>query len=176
MVTIREPIDGELVSLTPLSIQGADDWVRWMEDPDTTRYLYAPGDEPKQPFTLTVALDWGRRMLADPRRIVFGLRERSTGRPIGDARLTPIAGRRAKFSIMIGERDARGRGMGTEATRLACRYGFETMGLREIELDVHPGNTPAIKAYLAVGFEHSRGTTMRLRRPVAEQPRAAVGE
>jgi RimJ/RimL family protein N-acetyltransferase len=50
------------------------------------------------------------------------------------------------------------------------------MGLREIELDVHPGNTPAIRAYLAVGFEHARGTTMRLRRPPAEQPRAAVGE
>ena len=77
---------------------------------------------------------------------------------------------------MIGERDARGRGIGTEATRLACRYGFETMGLREIELDVHPGNTPAIKAYLAAGFEHARGTTMRLRRPATDRSPARVAE
>ena len=55
-------------------------WVRWMNDPETTRYLYAPGDHPRQPQTEQALRDWGRTMLADPRRIVFGLRERDERR------------------------------------------------------------------------------------------------
>jgi ribosomal protein S18 acetylase RimI-like enzyme len=34
----------------------------------------------------------------------------------------------------------------------------------EITLEVDPRNTPAIRAYRAVGFEHARGQMMRLTR------------
>ena len=64
-----------------------NEWVRWMDDPETTRYLYAPGEAPREPHTVTSLLDWGRRILADPQRFVFGLEERAGGRLIGDARL-----------------------------------------------------------------------------------------
>jgi RimJ/RimL family protein N-acetyltransferase len=163
-MTIREPICGELVCLVPLSTDSVGDWVRWMDDPGTTRYLYAPGEEPKTPHTPSSLLDWGRRILADPDRIVFGLSEQPGGRLVGDARLTPVARNRARFSIMIGVGEYRGRGIGTEATRLVCRYGFTRMALREILLDVDPRNVPAVRAYHRVGFEAEGITTMRLRR------------
>jgi RimJ/RimL family protein N-acetyltransferase len=163
-MTICEPICGERVCLVPLSVEGVDDWVRWMADPETTRYLYAPGDRPKGPFTRAVALDWGRRILADPERIVFGLVEAGAARPIGDARLMLATRRRARFSIMIGEASGRGRGLGREATELVCRFGFEQLGLERIELEVDPRNEPAIRAYLAVGFHHRRRHVMRLDR------------
>ena len=125
-MTIREPLCGELVCLAPLTVEDAPAWARWMNDPETTRYLYAPGDHPRQPQTEQALREWGRTMLADPRRIVFGLRERESGISIGDSRLAPGPGSRAaRFSIMIGDRRFRGRGMGTEATLLVCRYGFE---------------------------------------------------
>lgn len=163
-MTIREPICGRLVCLAPLSTESVGDWVRWMEDPGTTRYLYAPGERPAQPPTPSGLLDWGRRILSDPQRVVFALRDRESDRLIGDARLTPTGRRRAKFSIMIGVGEFRGRGYGTEATRLVCSYGFGAMQLSEIVLDVDPRNEPAVRAYRTVGFEHDGAITMRLPR------------
>jgi RimJ/RimL family protein N-acetyltransferase len=161
-VTIREPICGGLVCLAPLSIESVPDWVRWMTDADTTRYLYAPGDEPPDLHTSASLLDWGRRILADPARIVFALTLPGSDHAIGDARLGPIVGRQAKFSIMIGEPEHRGHGLGTEATRMVCEFGFEKLGLREIKLQVDPRNRAAVRAYLSAGFEQRRGAEMRL--------------
>src|SRR4051794_41148641 len=163
-MTIREPICGRLVCLAPLSTESVGDWVRWMEDPDTTRYLYAPGERPSQPPTPSGLLDWGRRILSDPERVVFALRESTSQQLIGDARLTPTGRRRAKFSIMIGVGDFRGRGIGGEATAMVCRYGFTQLHLREIILEVDPRNEPAVRAYLSNGFERARGNGMRLPR------------
>ncbi len=161
-MTIKEPICGRLVCLATLSTDSVGDWVRWMDDPTTTRYLYAPGDQPVQPHSPSSLLDWGRRILSDPQRVVFALRHRESDRLIGDARLTPVGRRRAKFSIMIGAAEFRGRGIGTEATGMVCRFGFEQLGLREITLEVDPRNQAAVHAYLKVGFEHDGTTTMRL--------------
>jgi RimJ/RimL family protein N-acetyltransferase len=163
-MTIREPICGRLVCLAPLSTEFVGEWVRWMDDPGTTRYLYAPGERPPQPHTPSSLLDWGRRILSDTERVVFALEECEAGRLIGDARLTPIGRGRAKFSIMIGLAEYRGRGIGTEATALVCGYGFEALALREIVLDVDPRNEPAVRAYRRVGFEHDGAITMRLQR------------
>lgn len=163
-MTIREPICGELVCLSPLSTDSVGDWVRWMDDPSTTRYLYAPGERPQAPQTPSTLLDWGRRILSDPERVVFALTEREGGTLIGDARLTPVGRGRAKFSIMIGAADHRGRGIGSEATAIVCRFGFEQMQLREIVLEVDPRNQPAVRAYLRAGFEHGSGNAMRLTR------------
>ncbi len=135
-----------------------------MDDPETTRYLYAPGEEPREPHTAASLLDWGRRILADPGRVVFALEEQAGGRLIGDARLTPVRGGRVKFSIMIGVSEFRGRGLGTEATRLVCRFAFQELAVREIVLEVDPRNQPAVQAYLAAGFEHGSGNAMRLTR------------
>lgn len=163
-MTIREPICGESVCITPLTTASVDEWVRWMDDAETTRYLYAPGEQPLQPHSATSLLDWGRRILADPERIVFGLEERGGGRLIGDARLTPTRAGKAKFSIMIGVTEFRGRGLGREATELVCRFGFEQLGLREIVLEVDPRNLAAVRTYLGAGFERAAGAGMRLGR------------
>lgn len=136
-----------------------------MHDPETTRYLYAPGDAPRRPHTLESLTEWGHLMLADPVRMVFGLAEPGGDVTIGDARLAPApSGGSARFSIMIGEAASRGRGLGREATELVCAYGFRELDLEEIRLEVDPRNEPAIRAYLAAGFEHRRRRTMRLSR------------
>jgi RimJ/RimL family protein N-acetyltransferase len=162
-VTIGERIRGRLVALAPLSIDDVDLWTRWLADADTTRYLYGRGERPPSPPTRTALLDWGRRMLADPHRIAFGLEDAQSGQVIGNARLTPMGSRRARFSIVIGEPGHRGRGLGTEATRLVCDYGFRSLRLREIVLDVDRRNVPAVAAYRRAGFTPGRGSSMRLR-------------
>jgi RimJ/RimL family protein N-acetyltransferase len=160
-VTIREPIPGRVVSLARLRVTDARAWARWMNDPVTTRYLFAAGRHPTRAFTVEDELDWGRRALVDARRVMFGLEE-PDGRVVGNARLTPAGRSRATFGIVIGEPDARGRGLGREATALVCRYGFEQLGVDEVRLEVDPRNEPAIRAYRSAGFVPAGRNDMRV--------------
>ncbi len=59
----------------------------------------------------------------------------------------------ALFRIVIGEKDARGHGYGTEATRLVMDEAFDTLGLDEVRLEVFSHNVRAAAAYQRVGFE-----------------------
>ncbi len=163
-MTIRDRILGQLVVLAPLNVGDAPAWARWLNDPDTTRYLYGRRGQPDEQPTVDQMVEWGRRMLADPWRMAVGLEPSGGGDVIGNARLTPHGPRRARFSIVIGEAAYRGRGLGTEATRLVAELGFERLNLREIVLDVDPRNEPARRAYLTAGFIPGRGDSMYLRR------------
>lgn len=163
-MTVGERIEGTLVALAPLDVSDAAAWARWLRDPDTTRYLYGRRGPPPAPSTEAEVRTWGRRASADPRMLVVGIEERAGGTVIGNARLQLLARRRARFSILIGEAEHRGSGQGREATALLCRYAFEQLGIDRITLEVDPRNVPAIRAYLAVGFTHSRGQTMQLTR------------
>ena len=55
--------------------------------------------------------------------------------------------------VGIGERSHRGKGLGTEATRLICEYGFFFRSLHNIEVEVNGYNDPAIHTYERVGFK-----------------------
>ncbi|WP_353650173.1 GNAT family protein [Nakamurella sp. A5-74] len=57
----------------------------------------------------------------------------------------------ATFAIVMGP-DHVGQGLGTEATRMMVRYGFEELGLHEIELQVWSYNRRAIRSYTKAGF------------------------
>ena len=58
----------------------------------------------------------------------------------------------AMFHITIGEKDAWGRGYGTEATQLMLDHAFGTLGLHRIALTVFEFNERAIRAYRRCGF------------------------
>ena len=56
------------------------------------------------------------------------------------------------FHITIGERDAWGRGLGTETTQLMLAHAFERLALHRVGLTVFSYNTRAIRAYEKAGF------------------------
>lgn len=163
-MTVGERIEGALVALAPLDVSDAGAWARWLRDPDTTRYLYGRRGPPPAPSTEPELRTWGRRALADPWMLVVGIEELAGGTVIGNARLHLLSRGRARFSILIGEADHRGSGQGREATAMLCRYAFARLGIEEVTLEVDPRNVPAVRAYEAVGFRHSRGQIMRLKR------------
>lgn len=57
----------------------------------------------------------------------------------------------AHYRIALGAA-GRGRGLGTEATRLMVDYGFEELGLNRIELEVFEFNAIARHVYTSCGF------------------------
>ncbi len=48
--------------------------------------------------------------------------------------------------------DTRGKGYGTESTRLMLDYGFNALGLHNIMLEVYSNNERGIHAYRRAGF------------------------
>lgn len=54
--------------------------------------------------------------------------------------------------IMIGEEDFKGKGIGKETVRLLCEFGFTTLHLSKIRLEVFTDNKPALHLYKQVGF------------------------
>ena len=59
---------------------------------------------------------------------------------------------RADFGILIGEAEARGKGYGTETTRLMLDYAFTALGLRNVALTVAEWNVAGQRAYAKAGF------------------------
>ncbi|MBR3157117.1 GNAT family N-acetyltransferase [Candidatus Saccharibacteria bacterium] len=58
----------------------------------------------------------------------------------------------AMLSIGLYGEDARGKGIGTAATKQLVKYGFGNRGLKSIRLLVSEGNPVAIKSYEKAGF------------------------
>ena len=70
-------------------------------------------------------------------------------------RLAPIdvGNRSGRLGIGIFDPDRLGRGLGSEATRIAVSYGFDELGLHRISLTVLADNARAIASYRKVGFQ-----------------------
>ena len=59
---------------------------------------------------------------------------------------------RVRRGIFIGEADAVGRGIGTQAARLAVAYARDVLGLHKLMLRVFADNAGAVKSYQRAGF------------------------
>jgi diamine N-acetyltransferase len=85
---------------------------------------------------------------------MFTIYERETLRPIGNTALHGLdhRNRSASFGIIIGEPEFRGRGLGTETTRLMLDYAFTALGLHNVMLTVFEFNPAGLRAYEKAGF------------------------
>ncbi len=61
--------------------------------------------------------------------------------------------RRAELGIMIGEVALQGKGYGEEAMRIFIDYGFKTLNMHKIVLEVYAFNERAVKLYGKLGFK-----------------------
>src|SRR5699024_5470828 len=106
------------------------------------------------PMTLDGEVAWFEQTVKDDRIAMFTIYEFPNFRPIGNVDLhdIDIRNRTAELGILIGENDARGRGIGTEAVRLACDYRFHALYLHSMMLTTGEWNIAAQKAYVKAGF------------------------
>jgi RimJ/RimL family protein N-acetyltransferase len=141
---------GELVALGPLDRTLLPTYQRWMSQFDMLRML----GRPPQPLTLEAETEWFESAARSTTETTFTLYARSNWKPIGtlDLRYIDYRNRSAEFGIMIGEADYRGKGYGTEATRLTLDYAFTALGLHSVMLAVFAYNPGAIRTYEKAGF------------------------
>ena len=86
--------------------------------------------------------------------LAMAIHERDGDRLVGTCAFSQFDGDNgsALYHITIGEKDAWGRGYGTEATQLMLDHAFDVLGLHRVALYVFEFNERAIRAYRRCGF------------------------
>jgi len=124
--------------------------VRWYRDPEIarlTRYQTRPMTQAEVERFFQV------RMLATD-ALAYTIVELPQWRQIGFTTFSSLDADNGSvlFHITIGERDAWGRGLGTETTSLMLSHAFERLALHRVGLTVFSYNLRAIRAYEKAGF------------------------
>jgi RimJ/RimL family protein N-acetyltransferase len=141
-------IVGDKVALGPIQREQLPLLIEWFNDFDYSRTTSS-----MRPMTLEALGEYYDRDIKDRSQVHFTIYDRESLTPIGGANLTDINGHSATFAIGIGDPAFRGRGYGTEATRLVLAYGFNALGLHNIWLSVYAFNERGIAAYKRAGFK-----------------------
>ena len=143
-------IEGERVQLRPMEEGDTDAVVHMRSEPSVLAQLFS--DEPP---TREGHLRWLAAVRARGDRQEFMIVDRASGRSVGTIGLSQIDRKhqRAEYGVLIGEADARGKGLASEASRLLLDYAFTTLGLNRVYLHVFPENEAAVRLYERVGFE-----------------------
>ena len=123
---------------------------RWYSDPEIAR-LARYQEAPMRPDE--IERFFAARVVGDD-ALAMAIHELATDRLVGTCAFSQLDGDNgsALYHITIGEKDAWGRGYGTEATRLMLDHAFGTLGLHRIALFVFEFNERAIRAYRRCGF------------------------
>lgn len=147
---------GKLCQLRPLARSDMPQFLAWRQDRQLRQALLGY----RFPVTAEMEAGWFDSMLNEQsQRIAFfsvdtlGEAAQPKG-VIGFCRIVDIdwMSRHAELGIMIGDAGLRGRGVGTEATALLCRYAFDDLNLERLWLRVEAGNQAAQRLYSRLGF------------------------
>ncbi|MPZ49843.1 MAG: GNAT family N-acetyltransferase [Dehalococcoidia bacterium] len=146
-------LTGKLVRLRARAMTDLDNSLRWINDPEVTRFL---GGQTRYPFSREQEEAWltAAVLRTHPPEISLSIDTLAGSRHIGGIGLHKVSpeDRKAELGIMIGEQDCWGLGYGTDAIRTLLRFAFDEINLNRIELQVHDDNARAIACYLKCGF------------------------
>jgi diamine N-acetyltransferase len=143
-------VEDDKVALGPMRRDLIPLYQAWINDLSVNRFLVIPG----MPMTIDQEIGWYDSLQQNSSIAIFTIYERETYRPVGNCNLHKIDHRHrtAELGIAIGEKDARGRGVGTAAVRLLCDWGFNALELNSIMLETYEWNIAGQKAYVKAGF------------------------
>ena len=143
-------INGEKLSLRPITDADTADIVRWRNDPEVWKYFLF-----REPFTPEMHRAWLKNKVETGKVIQYIIVERESGQSVGSVYFRDVDEKNesAEYGIFIGETWARGRGLGTETARLFTAFGLDVLRLHRISLKVLGDNAVAQRSYEKAGFQ-----------------------
>ncbi len=142
---------GDRIALGPLSRDLLPLYQHWLND----FALLTSVDRRFRPLSADWIETWyERHARGGSDSQVFTIWARDPWQPLGNAALQDLdlRNRGAELGLFIGEAEARGHGLGTEAARLLLGYGFQALGLRSVMLRAFAYNLAALRCFERVGF------------------------
>ncbi len=125
-------------------------YARWYSDEEVWR-LTSWASEPMRQASVERLFEDRQNSSKDDS---FAIHRKGEEEPVGVISLMNIseADASADLSIIVGEKEDRDQGLGTEAIRLILRYAFEDQELSRVALSVFEFNELAMRSYEKLGF------------------------
>jgi len=145
-------VEGERVSLRPVTLADVGERYRgWLNDPDVNRYL----ETRFSVWTLDSIEGFVRSKRTADGEFLLAICLPAGGEHIGNLKIGPINPhhRYADLSLFIGEKQHWGRGLATEAIRLASGFAFGSLGLHKLEAGAYAANAASIRAFERCGYK-----------------------
>lgn len=122
-------IQGEQIYLRPITIEDTDKVVAWRNDSRVVEnFIY------RKPITRQEHLNWMKNKVDTGKVVQFIICDNINDRPLGSvyAQNFDEENKKAEWGIFLGEEEAFGKGIGTEAGELFLTYLFKTYKLHKI--------------------------------------------
>jgi len=141
---------GEKVYLRPMEKEDLAYMQKWSNDPETRSLI---GE--CLPMGVEQNEKWFEKVDNDESRIWFSLVLKEGNRVVGEAGLLRMfhPWRGTDLTLIIGEKDVRGKGYGAEAMRLLLDYAFGYLNFHRVAIGVVGFNEKALRFYEKVGFK-----------------------
>lgn len=145
----RDRLEGEVIYLRLMGAEDTEDIIRWRNtDFVRSNFIY------QKPFTRAGHENWISNMIDTGKAVQFMICGKMDGKAVGSVYLRDIDRdhHKAEYGIFIGEKDALGKGYGTEAAKMMIEYAFNEEGLHKLMLRVLAENKQARRSYEKAGF------------------------
>ncbi len=142
---------GKKINLRPITGQDAPAMFASLSDAESMRLTGT-----QQTFTLEQVEAYCQGLETAVDRADYAIIRKTDDLYVGEVVLNNIDwdNRSANFRIALASQEHFGKGYGTEATQMILEYGFETLNLHRIELEVYDFNPRAQHVYAKAGFVH----------------------
>lgn len=139
----------EKIKIRPIKKSDTDNIIKWRNNPNVLEHFIY-----QEKLTEKEHLNWLRTQVKNKKVYQFIIHDNEDSKDIGSVYLRDIdyKNKKAEFGIFIGEDSARGKGMGTLATKKILEFAFKKLKLNKIFLRVFAKNLNAIASYKKNGF------------------------
>lgn len=128
----------------------SEDYVSWLNDPQINRYLESRFVTHDRPAVEAYVAS----LLESPSSVLLAINSRELGRHVGNIKLGPIDRHHGlgEIGLMIGAKEAWGRGIATAAISTVAEIGFRDLGLRKLTAGCYGSNKGSQIAFERAGF------------------------
>ena len=143
---------GKLVLLRQIELSDCTDtYVQWLNDPNVNQYL----ETKWQKQDMDAVWRFVQLQRENNHSVLFAIVFLDGRQHIGNLKIGPIHShyKYGDISYFIGEKQLWGKGLATEAIKLACKFGFEERGLHKLEAGAYENAIGSWKALEKNGFK-----------------------
>lgn len=155
-VKIEYRAKGKVAGLAAMTSEQANEqYLSWLNSSGVFESL----ESLRRPMSVEQLRDYVVRTMADPSNCFFAVHLLETDKFVGTIKISgiePTAGI-GYVGLVVGDRAARGLGVGKEIVGLVTEYAFHHLNLRKLCAGVADSNTASLQCFLSNGyFEEAR--------------------
>ena len=142
-------ISSEKIYFRSISINDIDGgWLEWINDKNSRKFLSTRKKQTKKKLVQYLEES------TPPSAYMFAVCLVENDKYIGNARLSSVdrINNKCTYGRLIGDKNLRGKGIGTEILKLLAHYAFYNLNLNRIETGVVRKNTASIRSNEKAGF------------------------